>query len=96
MAVRRKKRYSRESEGKAAVMSYAMIPEKMVLVSAYVSAWASMSMMLSAICRCLIQDWWLETWLLATCDAGMSSSADMVLLSVLDSEIGRVSFGRRL
>ena len=94
--MRRKKRYSRESDGKAAAMSYAMMPESLELVSAKVSALASMSMILSDICRCLIQVWCLETWSLATCDAGMSSNADVVLLSVLESEIGRVSFGYRL
>ena len=93
MAMSRKKRYSRESEGKAAATSYAMMPESVELVRAKVSALASMSMILSAICRCLMQDWWLETWSFATCEAGMSSNADVVLLSVLESEIGRVSFG---
>ncbi len=83
----------REREGNAAEMSYAMMPERVVLESANVSALASMSRILSAICRCLRQVWWLDTVLLATLDAGMSRSVEVILLSVLESDIGLVFLG---
>ena len=95
MVVKTKKRYSRERDGKAEEMSYAMMPERMALLSAYVRALASMSTMLSRIWRFLTHDWCLETSWDATCEAAMSNRLEMVLLSVLESDIGRVSFGYR-
>ena len=68
----------------------------MELERAYVSALASISKMLSPSCLPLMHFWSLCTVFDATEAAGMSSREEVILLSVLESEIGRVSLGSRM
>ncbi len=59
-------------------------------------ALASISSMLSAICLPFMHDCAVETVSLESCVAGMLYSEEVILLSVFDSEIGRVSLGCRV